>query len=82
MPQILPQIYTVIVYICIGKLRDLPYIFAVIHGTPIYLHVHLLEYVLDEGGDENDEDTARPVQAQVDRRDGYYPTIRVADPDL
>ena len=47
-----------------------------------YLNVHLLEYVLDEGGDENDEDTARPVQAQVDRRDGYYPTIRSVDLDL
>ena len=33
MPQKLPQIYTVIAYICIGKLRDLQYIFAVIYET-------------------------------------------------
>ena len=32
-PQKLPQIYTVIAYICIGRLRDLQYIFAVTYAT-------------------------------------------------
>ena len=34
MPQKVPQIYTVIVSIGMGRLRDLQYIFALIYGTP------------------------------------------------
>ena len=32
-PQKLPQIYTVIAHICIGRLRDLQYMFAVSYET-------------------------------------------------
>ena len=39
-PQQLPQIYTVIAYICTGRLRELQYRFAIIYETRIIYHVY------------------------------------------